>query len=112
MIRLPFSGKNEDLAAPVLGHLYSNVGRSAKPVKAQDPAFLDGGKPESPVPDDTGAQKRRGLCVGEAFRNGIGEIFGNDRVLGITPVGIQAGCLKIIAQVFVAPPAKIALTTA
>ena len=72
-LRLPVAltaGEDVDLAAPMTRHLDGDMGRAPEAVEAQPLAELDITQPQRPVADDPGAEKRRGLHVGEALPSG------------------------------------------
>ncbi len=74
--------------------------------EAQNLAVGDARQLQSPVTDGARAQKRGGLDVGETFRYRIRIALIDADVLGITAIGIPAGCEELAAQVLVGAAAR------
>ena len=62
------SRKSVDLAAPVAGHLNTDMSRRAKAIQSYTATRFNFGLAQSPVADYPGAQKRCGLDILETVR--------------------------------------------
>ncbi len=91
--------------------LRGEVGGGAEPVDAEAAAGGELSAPQRAVPDDPGAQQRRGRLVVELGRDGVREGLVDHGVLRVTAVGIPPGELGLDAQVLVAPQAEAAPAT-
>ena len=81
----------------VEGELAENVCGGSEAVEADALRLPD--KPQRSIPDQAGAQQRRGLLVGIAGRDREAEALVGDHQLGVAAVNVIAGEASPIAQV-------------
>jgi hypothetical protein len=82
------------------GHLNGHAGGRAEAVKRNSSACFDAGNAQAAKSDDSGAEQRRRLLVGEAFGNRIDEILGRDYVFSVTTVNRVTREGGMVAKIF------------
>jgi hypothetical protein len=92
-------------------HLGGQVRRSAEAVDAELATGWQRRPSKRSIADDAGAQERRQLVVRIARRQRVGVSRWDDRVLGVSAVGVPAGVAGERTQVLGIPPAVPASTT-
>src|SRR5215475_6918578 len=77
----------------------SDLGRGPESIEGQLLTAADARPLQGPVADDPGAEKRRGLDIGEGLGNRIGEGLRHYRVLGEATVGVPAREARVGTEV-------------
>src|SRR4029079_13076873 len=72
---------------------------------------LNTAEPQRAIPDDAGAEERRGFFIGKCRRNRMRKRCRNHCTFGVTAVDLIAGETGGQAQIFPAAFAKLALST-
>ena len=104
------SREHMNLNAPVSCDLDGDVGGGAEAEETEPLARHDSRELERPIADDPGAKKGRRGFVGKRFREAVEEALGRDSILRVAAVHVVAGEARLVAEVFLAPPAEEAAT--
>jgi hypothetical protein len=86
--------------------LRREVGAPSEPVEPERASGWDLGSQQRPVADDACAQQRRGLLVGEAVGQRVGERLVDQAEVGVSAVDVPPRERRCDAQVLVAPAAR------
>ncbi len=89
------------------GKLEDKVGRGSKAKKPEMFAGPDTAQMIRPVADYAGAEERSRIFIGEDRWNSVGIIFLNDSVFRVSAVGVIAGKLSMLTEIFQAAAAVV-----
>src|SRR3954467_13024967 len=98
------ASEDGDLASQRSGELNDDVGRGAEAVEPNAISSLRSAQSKTAIADDACAQQRRSVFVREVWRDGVSEVFVDDRELGVAAVHVVACEMRVLAKIFEPTP--------